>query len=80
MSLVPAVVGTVAATNALDIGISGHILVAIAAAVPFGLSGLVPLFSDELNATPQRRRKRQGGARTGRYAPVRGTDDRRYGQ
>jgi len=47
------IIGTVAATNAADIGISGHIVIAIAAAVLFGLIGLVPLFSDELKATPQ---------------------------
>lgn len=53
MSLVRAVVGTVAATNASDSGISGRILIAIAAAVPFGLIGLVPPFGDEVKATPQ---------------------------
>lgn len=53
MSLVPAVVGTIAATNAADIGISGRILIAVAAAVLFGLIGLVPLFGDEPKVTPQ---------------------------
>lgn len=53
MSLVPIVVGTVTATNATDVGISGHILIAIAAAVLFGLIGLMPLFGDEPKAAPQ---------------------------
>lgn len=50
MSLVPAVVGTVAATNAADVGVSGHILIYIAAAVLFGLIGLVPLLGGEPTA------------------------------
>lgn len=53
MSLVPTVVGTVAATNAADVGISGHILIAVAAAVLFGLIGLVPLLGGEPKATPR---------------------------
>ncbi|WP_176079511.1 hypothetical protein [Paraburkholderia tropica] len=53
MSLVPAVVGTVAATNAADVGNAGHILIAIAAAVLFGLIGLVPLLGDEPKAIPR---------------------------
>lgn len=53
MSLVPTVVGTLAATNAADLGISGRILIAIAAAVLFGLIGLVPQLGDEPNATPR---------------------------
>ncbi|WP_154671181.1 hypothetical protein [Paraburkholderia mimosarum] len=53
MSLVPTVVGAVAATNAADIGISGRILIAIAATVLFGLIGLIPLLGDEPNATPR---------------------------
>jgi hypothetical protein len=43
MSLIPTVVESVAATNAADISFSRRILVAIAAAVLFGLIGLVPL-------------------------------------
>lgn len=47
MSLVPVVVGTVAAANAADIGISGRILIYIAASALFGLIGLVPLLGDK---------------------------------
>lgn len=53
MSLAPVVVGTVAATNAADVGIAGHILIAFAAAILFGLIGLVPLLGDEPKATPR---------------------------
>ncbi|MGJ0524378.1 hypothetical protein ACR42A_12595 [Burkholderia gladioli] len=53
MSLVPIVAGTVAATNAADVGISGHILIAVAAAVLFGLIGLVPLLGGEPKAAPR---------------------------
>ena len=49
----PRVVGTVAATNAADVGIAGHILIAIAAAALFGPIGLVPLLGDEPKATPR---------------------------
>jgi hypothetical protein len=52
MTLVPIVVGSVAATNAADVGIAGHVLIAIAAAVLFGLIGLVPLLGDGPKATP----------------------------
>lgn len=47
MSLVPTVVGTVAATNAADVGLSGHVLIYIAGAVLFGLISLVPLLGGE---------------------------------
>lgn len=47
MSLVPVAVGTVVATNAADIGVSGHILIYIASALLFGLIGLVPLLAGE---------------------------------
>ncbi|MCP2086072.1 UNVERIFIED_ORG: hypothetical protein J2Y81_002089 [Paraburkholderia sediminicola] len=47
MSLVPSVVGTVVATNAADVGISGRILIYVAAAALFGLIGLVPLLAGE---------------------------------
>jgi hypothetical protein len=47
VSLVPAVVGTVAATNVADVGISGRVLIAIAAAVLYGLIGLAPPLGDE---------------------------------
>lgn len=47
MSLVPVLVGTVVATNAADIGLSGHILIYIASALLFGLIGLVPMLAGE---------------------------------
>lgn len=50
MSLVPIVAGAVAATSAADVGVSGHILIYIAAAVLFGLIGLVPLLGGEPTA------------------------------
>ncbi|MFD1555745.1 hypothetical protein ACFSHT_08915 [Paraburkholderia silviterrae] len=52
MSLVPSVVGAVATTNAAEVGISGRLLISIAAAVLFGLIGLVPLLGDEPKTKP----------------------------
>ncbi|MFT4063370.1 hypothetical protein [Paraburkholderia sp.] len=50
MSLVAAVVGTVATTNATDVGIYGRILIYVAGATLFGLIGLVPLLTDSPKA------------------------------
>jgi hypothetical protein len=47
MSLVPSVVGTVAATNAADVGISGRLVIYIADVLPFGFTGLVLLQAAE---------------------------------
>lgn len=46
MSSLPAVIGTVA-TNAVDVGMSGRILICVAGSVLFGLVGLVPLLVGE---------------------------------
>lgn len=66
MSLVPAVVGAVAATNLADVGISGRILIYIAGAVLFGLIGLVPLLGGEPKATPKPEWTVMDGAREAR--------------
>ncbi|MFC5429245.1 hypothetical protein ACFPTO_10600 [Paraburkholderia denitrificans] len=66
MSLVPAVAGTVATTNSSAVGLSGRILIAIAAAVLFGPIGLVPLLGDEPKVTPRPEWTVMDGAREAR--------------
>jgi hypothetical protein len=51
MSVAPAVVGTVVAANIAGVGTGGQVLIYIAAAILFGLVGLVPLLASAPAAT-----------------------------